>query len=201
MANEKKQFNLSNKAKELLVYTFTVTKPISDKNVDTKETVALLRQVASLPPDQARRLSLQSAEALDNKNRKTGFPKSALHTYVKTLQETSVQILRNIHAANECVFKTDHQRRLSLVDKVLDDCNLMLNMIEISCDLGYIDRKRMEFWCKKTTDVKYMTLAWRRKDMERAVKVDREQKDTENRQLAYLLGKSVYEAIMESKKH
>lgn len=200
MANEKKQFNLSNKAKELLVYTFTVTKPISDRNVDTRETVALLRQLSTLPPDEAHNLSLRTAESMEKKNRKKGFPKSALHTYVKTLQETSVRILRNIHAANECIFRTDYMRRLSLVDKVLDDCNLLLNLIEISCELGYIDTNRMEFWCKKVTDVKYMTLAWRRKDAERAEKMKKEVQTNENKQLSYLLGKAVFEAIMESKR-
>jgi len=40
--------------------------------------------------------------------------------------------------------------------------------VELAHDLGYTDAKRMGTWTKRILDVKYMCLAWLKKDTERA---------------------------------
>ena len=44
-----KEYVLGNKTKDLLVYTFTVTKPIGDKTMDINEVVKILRSIKELP--------------------------------------------------------------------------------------------------------------------------------------------------------
>lgn len=96
------------------------------------------------------------------------FPKRVRFTYSDDLINTARHILKNIHSANECMFQTEHARRLSLLKDVLDDCNYLLKMIEICMELGFIDIRRCEYWCKLVLNVKYMVMAWRKKDSERA---------------------------------
>lgn len=188
------------KAKDLLEYTFTVTKPISDKGMGKGEVVALLRQMSNLHPQDTQRMAVETAETLSRNTQKQGFPKSALHTYVKAMQETALRIMGNVHAANECSFQTEYDRRLSLINQVLDDCNLILKLVEISHKLGYINQGRMEHWGKHITDVKFMTLAWRKKDTERAEQMRKQKREAEMNHQANVIGEAVYRAIMEAKR-
>ena len=104
------------------------------------------------------------------------FPKSVRFTYSHELQNTAKAILKNVHAANECLFQTEYKKRLELIKQVLDDCNFMLQLLEICLELGFIDAKRCQFWTKLVLDVKYMSAAWRKKDGERAKKLEDEEK-------------------------
>ena len=97
------------------------------------------------------------------------FPKAVRFTFVQDLQNTAREIVKNIHAANECFFATEHRRRLELIKAVLDDCNYMLQLLEICVELSYIDLRRCKHWSDLVLNVKYMCAAWRKKDAERAV--------------------------------
>jgi hypothetical protein len=121
-----KEYLLGNKAKDLLIYTTTVT---GNTNL---------------------------------------FPKRVRFTYSNDLIMTAKAILKNIHAANECLFTVEYARRLELLKEVLDDCNYMIKVIEICMELRYIDLRRCEYWSKQVLDIKYMTMSWKRKDSERA---------------------------------
>ena len=67
------------------------------------------------------------------------FPKSMRFSYSIPLQNISMDILRNVHAASECMFETEYKKRLELIKQVLDDCNLMLKLLEVCLELGFID--------------------------------------------------------------
>jgi hypothetical protein len=96
------------------------------------------------------------------------FPKSVRFTFAHELQNTAKDIMKNILAANECFFDTEHRRRLELVGAVLNDCNYMLTLLDVCVELEYIDLRRCEHWSGLVLNVKYMTMAWRKKDTERA---------------------------------
>jgi len=104
------------------------------------------------------------------------FPKAVRFTYSHELQNTAKAILKNVHAANECLFQTEHKKRLDLIKQVLDDCNFMLQLLEVCLELGFIDAKRCQYWTKMVLDVKYMSAAWKRKDGERAKKLEDEER-------------------------
>lgn len=177
-----KEYVLGNKTKDLLVYSFLVTKPIGDKTMEISEIVKLLETVLGLSQEEKDDFIRECIEKMNRTNSKQGFPKSALHTYIKTIRETAVSVMKNIHAANDCSFQTEYDRRLDLIHAALNDMNLLLKLVEVSHSLGYIGIKRMGTWTKLIADVKYMTLAWKKKDTERA-KVLRQQSRTKEFEL------------------
>lgn len=170
-----KEYVLGNKTKDLLVYSFLVTKPIGDKTMESSEIVKLLETVLGLSQEEKDDFIRECLDKMKKASSKQGFPKSALHTYIKTIRETAVSIVQNIHAANDCSFQTEYERRLDLIHAALNDCNLLLKLVEISQSLGYISMKRMGHWTRLITDVKYMTLAWKKKDTERARTICRQE--------------------------
>lgn len=163
-----KEYVLGNKTKDLLVYSFVVTKPIGDKALEIGEVIKMMETILGLPQDAKDDFIRECLDKMKKASSKQGFPKSALHTYIKTIRETAVSIMKNIHAANDCSFQFEYERRLDLIHAALNDLNLLLKLVEISQALGYISMKRMGHWTKLITDVKYMTLAWKKKDTERA---------------------------------
>lgn len=177
-----KEFVLGNKTKDLLVYTCLVTKPISDKTIELPEVIKMLTAIRNLPSEARDDLIQEYIDRLKKADRKEGFPKSALHTYINSIRGAAVSIVKNIHAANDCSFQTEYDRRLDLIHAALNDCNLLLKLVEISQAMGYISIKRMGHWTKFITDVKYMTLAWKKKDSERAKNL-RRQEETRNYEL------------------
>lgn len=193
-----KEYVLGNKTKDLLIYTFTVTKPIGDKTMDISEVVKMLRTIKELPEAEREAFIVEVVDSLTKANSKQGFPKSAVYTYAKTIRETAVLILRNIHAANDCNFQTEYDRRIDLIHAALQDCNLILKLVEISQSLGYISMKRMEHWTKLITDVKYMTLAWKKKDTQRAKEIARKEREDEYRLQADIISRAVYQAVYQA---
>ena len=110
-----KEFVLGNKTKDLLVYTFIVTKPISDKTLELPEVIEMLTAIRNLPPEARDDLIQEYTDRLKKAEKKEGFPKSALHTYINATRNAAVSIVKNIHAANDCSFQTEYDRRLDLV--------------------------------------------------------------------------------------
>lgn len=190
-----KEYVLGNKTKDLLVYSFVVTKPIGDKTMEIGEVIKMMETIIGLPQDAKDDFIRECLDKMKKASSKQGFPKSALHTYIKTIRETAVSIVQNIHAANDCSFQTEYERRLDLIHAALNDCNLLLKLVEISQSLGYISMKRMGHWTKLITDVKYMTLVWKKKDTERARTICR-QEEVKNYELqAGIIASAVARAL------
>ena len=81
-----KEYVLGNKTKDLLVYTFTVTKPIGDKTVDIDEVIKTLRALKGLSADEQNAFVEETVSTLAKNKSKQGFPKSAVHTYVNVIR-------------------------------------------------------------------------------------------------------------------
>ena len=79
-----------------------------------------------------------------------------------------MNIVVSIQMANDCRFEVEYDKRLAFIDEALKGCNLMLQLINISLELGYVSIKRSQHWTKLVTDVKYMSLSWKKKDSVRA---------------------------------
>lgn len=164
MANN---FPLANKAKDLLIYTFKATKPTGDKVVGAEEAIKQLRNISEIEDSLKRQAEVEDIAERVNRQRKVGFPKSAVHTYIGTLRQAAVNIVRNVQGANDCDSKTEQKRRIDLISSIIDDCSLILVLLDISFDLGYIDARRLEYWGKLARDVKYISMGWKRKETER----------------------------------
>jgi hypothetical protein len=97
------------------------------------------------------------------------FPKKVRFTIVNRIQERVLSIYENLLEANE-IFPirndSDKAKRLELQRAALTDCKLLLFYVELSKKRGYIDTGTFEYWTKKVLDVKYMSAAWYKSELE-----------------------------------
>ena len=164
-----KEFLLGNKAKELYLYTKQTIRPVPDDKVDAEDVRKTLKQIASAQnTEQMIELLTKTSDRLEKKKGRRRFPKSEAFDLIADIRSATSSILKGVHAANETNFSTDPKSRLRLIKEVIDDCNLLLKFVEIALELDYIDIRRSATWTKKITDVKYMSLAWLKKDAARA---------------------------------
>lgn len=164
-----KEYVLGNKAKDLYQFTRQVTKPGPDDKVDAKDVAVVMRKIAAAETlEEMRSMLNATADRLDNRRRRPFFPKSETFGIIKDLRDGARATVRGVYAANETKFNEHPEDRLREIKAVIDECNLMLQLVELSHELGYIDMKRMGAWTKKILDVKYMCLAWLKKDGARA---------------------------------
>ena len=191
---ETKDYQLANKAKDLLIYSFCVTKPISDKSMETKDVLSTMLKLKSMKPEEVQTFCASAADKLRRSASKQGFPKSSVHSYIKLIRETATDIVVSVQMANDCKFETEYEKRLGYLNQLLKGCNLMLQLILVSLELGYINIKRSEHWTKLVTDVKYITLSWRRKDTARAEKLREAQKSEEYALFAHIIADAIKEA-------
>lgn len=175
-----REYLLGNKAKGLYQYTRQVTKPGADEKVDTRDVATVMRKMATAGTMEEMRATLTAtAERLENKRKHPYFPKSESFGMVKDLRDAARAILRGVFAANETRFNDHPEDRLREIKAVIDECGLMLQLVELAHDLGYTDTKRMGTWTKRILDVKYMCLAWMKKDGARAKAIMDDRQRTE----------------------
>ena len=62
---------------------------------------------------------------------------------------------------------TEKAERLKLQTKAITLCDELSCFIQLSMDLSLIGSDTVEYWQKKISDIKYMTIAWRSKDKAR----------------------------------
>ena len=93
MAETTKDFQIGNKAKDLLIYTFTVTKPSSEKSLESKDVLSTMLKLKTMKPEEVQAFCSEAAERLRRSSGKQGFPKSTIHTYIRLLRETVVNIV------------------------------------------------------------------------------------------------------------
>ena len=175
-----REYLLGNKAKDLYKYTRQVTKPGADEKVDARDVATVMRRMAAAGTLEEMRGTLTAtAERLENKRKHPYFPKSESFGMVKDLRDAARAILRGVFAANETRFNDHPEDRLREIKAVIDECGLMLQLVELAHDLGYTDAKRMGTWTKRILDVKYMCLAWMKKDGARAKAIMDDRQRTE----------------------
>lgn len=177
-----KEYVLGNKAKDLYQYTRQVTKPGQDDTVKAQDVATVMRKLAAAgTPEEMRAQLTATAERLDKRRKRPFFPKSETFGMIKDLRDAARSILTGVYAANETQFNERPDDRLREIKAVIDEANLMLQLVELSHSLGYTDMKRMGTWTKRILDVKYMCLAWLKKDGARAkaIKASAERTDCE----------------------
>ena len=127
---------------------------------------------------------------LDRKNKK-GFTKATYRCYGEDIRMIAKDIVRYIHAANGKMFATEHEERLQLIGKILDNCSLMLEYIQICLDLEIISLERSGIWTKKVRDVQYMSMSWRNNYGARAKKLKAEERVSVDKWLVSLVKEAI----------
>lgn len=80
------------------------------------------------------------------------------------MQNKSLDIYTTLYEANRINNVTNKYMRLEMITKGITCCDELLFFIKLSKNLGLLGGVSVEHWVKLTTDVKRMSLAWRKKE-------------------------------------
>ena len=85
---------------------------------------------------------------------------------MRYIRDTAADILRHIVTANDISRSgtTPYAARLEAQEKAIRDCSYLLALIDVSERTGRISANRAQYWGKKVRDVKYMCMAWRKRE-------------------------------------
>jgi hypothetical protein len=109
----------------------------------------------------AKELAFHSFKLTSNCNH---FPKKYRHSLVDHVQKKSLEIYDTLLEANTIDNKTHRMLRCETITKAITCCNQMIFYIELSMNLQLIRPESAEYWSRLVTDVKRMSLAWRKKE-------------------------------------
>lgn len=98
-------------------------------------------------------------------NRKR-FPKKYI-ALIQEIQTLCMNIYKCLMEANRLQLNINKQERLELQTKAATYCDELSCFVELSMNFNLIDSDTVEYWQKKISDIKYMTIAWRSKDKSR----------------------------------
>lgn len=94
------------------------------------------------------------------------YPNWTRGNLVRYIRDTAADILRHIVTANDISRggTTPYTARLEAQERAIRDCSYLLSLIDISERTGRISASRAQYWGKKVRDVKYMCMAWRKRE-------------------------------------
>ena len=97
------------------------------------------------------------------------FPKSVRFTLSQRMETAALDILQDLIEANEIYPRSPEEaaKRAGLQQEALTQCKVLLNLLDIALERGYIDIRMCEDWTKKILDVKNLTASWKKKDATR----------------------------------
>ena len=109
----------------------------------------------------AKELAVHSFKLTSNCDR---YPKKYRHSLVDRIQLKSLDIYETLIEANRINNATNRRDRCETITKAITYCDELLFYIELSMRLDLLKDKSAEYWTKLTSDVKYMSIAWRTKE-------------------------------------
>ncbi len=92
------------------------------------------------------------------------YPKKYRHSLVDRLQIKSMEIYEFLLEGNRINNKTDRRLRCEVITKAIMHCDVLLTYIELSMELKLLSDGSAEYWSKLVTDVKRMSIAWRKSE-------------------------------------
>lgn len=87
------------------------------------------------------------------------FPKRTRFTFVNRMQDLALGVYAKLLKTNELPV---NQRKPLQID-ILSDLDILLYLVELSLNKGYIDARQSALWTGRALDVKYLTAAWMKK--------------------------------------
>ena len=109
----------------------------------------------------AKELAVHTFKLTSNCNR---YPKKYRHSLVDRIQLKSLDIYDTLFEANRINNATRKWDRCEAITKAVTLCDELLFYIELSMSLNLLTDKSAEYWSKMVSDVKYMSLAWRKRE-------------------------------------
>ena len=109
----------------------------------------------------AKELAVHSFKLTSNCNR---YPKKYRHSLVDRIQIKSLDIYETLFEANRINNVTNKRERCDMITRAVTICDELLFYIELSMDLELLNANSAEYWSKMVTDVKYLSLGWRKSE-------------------------------------
>lgn len=88
-------------------------------------------------------------------------------TLVKRIQNRCMDIYEYLLDANRLKLDTSKSERQEMQTKAISCCDKLSCYVELSMNLNLIGTDTVSHWQKQIDDIKYMTIAWRSKDLNR----------------------------------
>lgn len=92
------------------------------------------------------------------------YPKKFRYSLVPRMQDLSMDIYENLMEANRIDIRTERSHRNKLQTKAITSSDKLLCYIDLSFQLNLLSKRSAEYWSKLVRDVKYMSIAWRKRD-------------------------------------
>lgn len=109
----------------------------------------------------AKDLAVHSFKLTSNCNR---YPKKYRHSLVDRIQIKSLDLYETLLEANRINNVSHKRERCEMITQAVTICDEMLFYIELSMMLQLLTDKSAEYWSQMVRDVKYMSLAWRKRE-------------------------------------
>ena len=109
----------------------------------------------------AKELAVHSFKLTSNCNR---YPKKYRHSLVDKIQIKSLEIHDTLLEANRTNNITQKKLRCEMITKAITYCDELLFYIELSMELNLLADNSATYWSKLTSDVKFMSIAWRTRE-------------------------------------
>lgn len=114
--------------------------------------------------NKAKDLITHSFTLTSNTNR---YPKRYRFTLVNRIQDTVMKIHRCILEANELNVVEEHEKRRDLQMQAIVECKVLLFLIDVSHERGFINGSTCKHWAKMVIEIRDMTAGWRQSDQNR----------------------------------
>ena len=109
----------------------------------------------------AKELAVHSFKLTSNCNR---FPKKYRHSIVDRIQIKSLEIYEMLFEANRINNMTQKRERCEVITRAITFCDELLFYIELSMNLGLLSGNSLAYWSKMVSDVKYLSIGWRKSE-------------------------------------
>ena len=109
----------------------------------------------------AKELAVHSFKLTSNCNR---YPKKYRHSIVDRIQIKSLDIYETLFEANRINNVTHKRERCDMITRAITICDELMFYIVLSMDLELLNASSAEYWSKMVTDVKYLSLGWRKSE-------------------------------------
>ena len=88
---------------------------------------------------------------------------------IQEIQRTCMDIYKNLMQANrlQLQLNTEKLERFKMQTQTIALCDELSCFVQLSMDLNLIGSDTVGYWQEKISSIKYMTIAWRKKDQKR----------------------------------
>lgn len=111
----------------------------------------------------AKELALHTMKLTSNCNR---YPKKYRHSLVDKMQNKCLDIYTTLYEANRINNITNKFLRCEKITQGITYCDELLFFIELSMNLELLNDSSAAYWSQMVCDVKYMAIAWRKKEQQ-----------------------------------